>query len=132
MSATDPIADLFTRVRNAAMGGRKHTDMPHSTLKEAVCGVLAREGFLREVQVTEVEGRKRLRAYLRLDEDGRSVITRIERVSRPGCRVYKKASDVERVLRGLGIGVYSTPRGLLTDAQCREQKIGGEYVGRVW
>lgn len=132
MTMTDPIADLFTRVRNAALASRKHADIPHSAMKEEVCRLLAREGFLREVQVTDVEGRKRLRAYLRTDEDGRSVITRLERVSKPGCRVYKKSDDVERVLRGLGVGIYSTPKGLLTDAQCREQKIGGEYVGRIW
>jgi small subunit ribosomal protein S8 len=132
MTMTDPIADLFTRVRNAALAARKHADIPHSALKEAVCHLLAREGFLREVQVTDVDGRKRLRAYLRTDEDGRSVITRLERVSKPGCRVYKKSDDVERVLRGLGVGIYSTPKGMLTDAQCREQKVGGEYMGRIW
>jgi len=132
MTMTDPIADLFTRVRNAALAARKHTDIPHSVAKEELCRLLTREGFLREVQVTEVDGRKRLRAYLRVDEDGRSVITRLERVSKPGCRVYKKADDVERVLRGLGVGIYSTPKGVLTDAQCREQKVGGEYMGRVW
>lgn len=132
MSMTDPIADLFTRVRNAALASRKHADIPHSGVKEEVAKLLAREGFLREVQVTEVEGRKQLRAYLRVDEDGRSVITKLERVSKPGCRVYKKADDVERVLRGMGVGIYSTPKGMLTDAQCREQKVGGEYVGRIW
>jgi small subunit ribosomal protein S8 len=132
MTMTDPIADLFTRVRNAALAARKHADIPHSAVKEQVCNLLAREGFLREVQVAEVDGRKRLRAYLRTDDDGRSVITRLERVSRPGCRVYKKADGVERVLRGLGVGIYSTPKGMLTDAQCREQKVGGEYVGRIW
>jgi len=132
MTMTDPIADLFTRLRNAASAGRKHADLPHSKLKEELCRLLEREGFLRESQVTEVEGRKRLRAYLRLDQDGKSVIMRVERVSRPGCRVYKKSSEIERVLRGMGVGIYSTPKGLLTDRQCREQKVGGEYMGRIW
>ena len=132
MTMTDPISDLFTRVRNAALGSRKHTDIPHSGVKEEVCRLLTREGSLREVQVTEVEGRKNLRAYLRVDDDGKSVITRIERVSKPGCRVYKKADDVERVLRGMGVGIYSTPKGLLTDGGGRVQKIAGEYVGRIW
>ena len=132
MTMTDPIADLFTRVRNAALASRKHADIPHSGVKEELCKLLAREGFLREVQVTEVDGRKQLRAYLRVDEDGRSIITKLERVSKPGCRVYKKADDVERVLRGMGVGIYSTPKGVLSDAQCREQKVGGEYVGRIW
>jgi len=132
MTMTDPIADLFTRVRNAALASRKHTDIPHSVIKEEICRLLTREGFLREVQVTDVEGRKRLRAYLRTDEDGRSVISRLERVSKPGCRVYKKSDEIERVLRGLGVGIYSTPKGLLSDTQCREQKVGGEYLGRIW
>jgi small subunit ribosomal protein S8 len=67
-----------------------------------------------------------------MDEDGNTVIARIERVSRPGRRVYKGARDIQRVLRGMGIGIYSTSRGLLTDAECREQRVGGEYLGKVW
>jgi small subunit ribosomal protein S8 len=132
MSMTDPVADLFTRLRNAAIARRKHADMPHSRLRENLCQLLVREGFLREAQVTEVGLRKRLRAYLRVDPDGKSVITSIQRVSRPGCRVYRDSSQIERVLRGLGVGIYSTPKGLLTDTECREQKVGGEYMGKVW
>ena len=132
MTMTDPIADLFTRIRNAGMARHTKTDIPHSVLKESMANLLVREGFLKEVQVTELEGRKRIRAYLRTDEDGNTVISRIERVSRPGRRVYKGARDIQRVLRGMGIGIYSTSRGLLTDAECREQRIGGEYLGRVW
>ena len=132
MTMTDPIADLFTRIRNAGMAARSKVDIPHSILKESVVDLLVREGFLKEKQVTEIEGRKRLRAYLRLDQDGRTVIERIERVSRPGCRVYKKARDVTKVLRGMGTGIFSTSRGVFTDEQCREQKVGGEYLGRIW
>ena len=132
MTMTDPIADLFTRIRNAGMTGRRKVDIPHSILKEGIVDLLIREGYLKEQQVTEVEGRKRIRAYLRLDEDGRTVISTIERVSRPGCRVYSQARSIPRVLRGMGTGIYSTSRGLLSDAECREQKVGGEYVGRVW
>ncbi|MGH7161911.1 MAG: 30S ribosomal protein S8 [Planctomycetota bacterium] len=132
MSMTDPVADLFTRMRNAVGARRKHADLPHSGLKERVCRVLEKEGYLREVRVTDVEGRKRLRAYFRLDEDGVPVLQNIERMSKPGRRVYLKASDVPRVLRGMGVGVFSTSRGLLTDRECRDQRLGGEYLVRIW
>ncbi|MHC4549194.1 MAG: 30S ribosomal protein S8 [Planctomycetota bacterium] len=132
MSMTDPIADLFTRLRNAGMARRRKVDIPHSNLKESVVDLLVREGFVAEKQVTEVGGRKRLRAYLRLDEDGKTVIGRIERVSRPGCRIYRKARQVPPVLRGMGVGIYSTSSGVFTDRECRQQRLGGEYLGRVW
>ncbi|MDH3590713.1 MAG: 30S ribosomal protein S8 [Planctomycetota bacterium] len=129
---TDPIADLFTRIRNAGNASRSKVDIPYSILKENIVDTLVRSGYLREKQVTELEGRKRIRAYLRLDEDGLPIIERIERVSKPGCRKYRKSSNIPRVLRGMGIGIYSTSRGVLTDDQCREQRVGGEYLGRVW
>jgi small subunit ribosomal protein S8 len=132
MTMTDPIADLFTRLRNAGSARRRRVDIPHSVLKEAICTLLVSEGFLDEKQVTEVDGRKHLRAYLKLDDDGVPVLERIERVSRPGCRVYKPSTDIERVVRGMGTGIYSTSKGVLTDRDCREQRVGGEYLGRVW
>jgi len=132
MTMTDPIADLFTRLRNAGSASRKKVDIPHSGIKDAICDVLVREGFLAEKQVSEVDGRKYLRVHLKVDDDGRSIMDVIERVSRPGCRVYKQSRECKRVLRGLGIGVYSTNKGVLTDAECREQRLGGEYLGRIW
>lgn len=132
MTMTDPLADLFTRIRNAGIAGRKKLDCPHSSLKENVARVMVREGFLNEVQVTEVDGFRRMRVRLRTDDDGKSVISRIERMSKPGCRVYKPSSSATQVLRGLGIGIYSTSKGVLTDRECREQRVGGEYLGRIW
>jgi small subunit ribosomal protein S8 len=132
MTMTDPIADLFTRIRNAGQASRNKVDIPHSHLKERIASMLVREGYLRETQVTEVEGRKRIRAYLKTDEDGVSVISRIERVSKPGCRVYRAARDIPPVLRGLGTGIYSTSKGILSDRECRDQRLGGEYLGRIW
>ena len=132
MTMTDPIADLFTRIRNAGIAGQSKTDIPHSNVKENICTVLVREGYLSEKQVTEVGERKRIRVRLRQDLDGRSIIDRIERVSKPGCRVYAGARDIKRVRRGLGIGIYSTSKGILTDTECREQRLGGEYLGRIW
>lgn len=132
MTMTDPIADLFTRIRNAGSARHKKVDMPHSIMKESVVDLLMREGFLADKQVTEVGGRKWLRAYLKLDQDGGTVIGRIERVSRPGRRVYKKTRDITPVLRGMGIGIYSTSAGVFSDTQCREKQVGGEYLGKVW
>ena len=132
MTMTDPIADLFTRIRNAGSAGHSKTDIPHSSVKESLARVLCREGYLGDVQVTEVEGRKRIRAYIKRDLDGKHIISTIERVSKPGCRVYRGSRDIERVLRGMGTGIYSTSKGMLTDRECREQRIGGEYMGRIW
>jgi len=132
MSMTDPIADLFTRIRNAGMAGQSKTDIPYSTVKEGIARLMVREGFLKEVQVTEVDARKRMRVYLKLDPDGQTVIQRIERVSKPGRRVYSGSREIPRVLRGLGIGIYSTSKRILTDHDCREQRVGGEYLGRIW
>lgn len=132
MSMTDPIADLFTRIRNAGLAGHRKTDIPHSILKEGVCDLLVREGFMQETQVTEVGGRKRIHAYLKRDVDGNHVISHIQRVSKPGLRRYRKSKDIEPVLRGMGIGIYSTSRGIMTDNECRDQRVGGEYLGRVW
>ena len=132
MTMTDPIADLFTRIRNAGMAGHKKTDVPHSGIKENVSRLLKREGYLKDVQVTDVGGRKRIRAYLTCDTDGRTIISTIERVSRPGRRVYVNAREIKRVLRGMGTGIYSTSAGVMTDHECREKRVGGEYLGRVW
>ena len=132
MTMTDPLADLFTRIRNAGIAGRKKLDCPHSSLKENVARLMVREGFLNEVQVTEVDGFRSMRVRLRTDDDGKSVISRIERMSKPGCRVYKQSNSAAQVLRGLGIGIYSTSKGVLSDRECREQRVGGEYLGRIW
>ena len=117
MTMTDPIADLFTRIRNAGIAGRKKIDCPHSKLKESISRLLVREGYLDEVQVTEVDGFKRMRVRLRTDQDGSSVISSIQ---------------ANAVLRGLGLGIYSTSKGILSDRDCREQRVGGEYLGRIW
>ena len=132
MTMTDPIADLFTRIRNAGIAGRKKLDCPHSKLKEGVSRLMVKEGFLDEVQVTEVDGFRRMRIRLRTDVDGASVISSIQRVSKPGCRVYRGSSEATKVLRGLGLGIYSTSKGILSDRQCREDRVGGEYLGRIW
>ena len=139
MTMTDPIADLLTRVRNAVSIDRTRVTLPHSHVKEAVAAVLKREGFIEDVRVTEgPKGRKgatlgkALTIFLKYGPNGERLITRLERVSTPGCRVYVPARRVPKVLGGLGAVIVSTSKGVLSDRECREQKLGGEIIARVW
>ena len=139
MTMTDPIADLLTQVRNAVNIDRARVSLPHSKLKEAVAAVLKREGFLSDVRVTEGEkGRKgtvlgkTLTVFLKYGPNGERLITRIERVSSPGRRVYLPVRRVPKVMGGMGILVVSTSKGVLSDRECHEQKLGGEILARVW
>jgi small subunit ribosomal protein S8 len=129
---TDPIADMLTRIRNAA-GVRKATvDVPWSHLKEAIARVLVDEGYLGSA-TAEGEGTQRvLRIGLRYDPQRRPVITGLRRVSRPSLRVYVGVTDIPAVRRGLGISILSTPRGVLADRDARREKVGGEVLCTVW
>jgi len=131
MTMTDPIADLLTRIRNAASLNRARVGIPHSKVKENVCRVLKQEGFIGDYRIT-TDGAKILQVYLKYGPDGEKVINEIARVSKPGCRVYKPTGKIPKVLGGMGILIVSTPKGMLSDRQCREQKIGGEVIARVW
>ena len=133
MSMTDPVADLLTRLRNAATARKAHVDVPHSRLKEGVVDVLLREGFLSEKQVLELDRAHRvLRVRLKYGPDGERLFSRIERVSRPGRRVYTPVAGLPKVQGGMGIAVLSTSRGLLSDREARTQKLGGEVLAAVW
>ena len=139
MTMTDPISDLLTRVRNAVSIDRTRVTLPHSRAKEAVANVLKREGFIEDARVTEgPKGRKgavlgkMLTIFLKYGPNGEPLITRIERVSSPGCRVYLPGRRIPKVMGGMGIVIVSTSKGVLSDRECREQKIGGEVVARVW
>ena len=147
---TDPIADMLTRIRNANAIERPAVEVPSSRLKEQVARVLKSEGFVIDYQVgmmrandqgTEefkaLEGNDRppkavLRVYLKYGLEGEKVIRRIERASRPGCRVYRHYVQLKPVLNGLGISILSTSRGVMSDRQARAQKVGGELLCRVW
>jgi small subunit ribosomal protein S8 len=131
MTMTDPIADLLTRIRNAASLDRARVSIPHSKVKENVCRVLKDEGFIGDYRVT-TEGLKLLHVYLKYGPDGEKVLNELTRVSKPGCRVYKHTDKMPKVLGGMGIIIVSTSKGLMSDRQCREQKIGGEVIARVW
>jgi small subunit ribosomal protein S8 len=145
---TDPLADMLTRIRNANRIERPAVEMPATKLKAAVAGVLKDEGFILDFQVgkyntdeqgqavfqpaTFQEPKAILRVYLKYGPDGERVIRHIERASRPGRRLYRGARQLGRVLDGLGISILSTSRGVMSDRQAKQQKVGGELLCTVW
>jgi len=131
---TDPIADMLTRIRNANTAFHDDVTMPSSKLKEAVARILEREGYISGYSVDEQPGRpgRKLTVKMKYTNDRRRTISGIQRVSRPGLRVYSKAESVPRVLGGMGIAIISTNQGLLTDREARERRVGGEVLCQVW
>ena len=132
MSMTDPIADLLTRIRNAVRVRQRAVDAPCSSVKTHILEVLKREGYIEDFKA-EGEGRRRMiRVYLKYSRIGEPAITEIHRESKPGRRVYWNVTEVQPVLRGIGIAVLSTPRGVLSDRECRKERVGGEVLCTVW
>ncbi|MDP2810182.1 MAG: 30S ribosomal protein S8 [Rhodocyclaceae bacterium] len=127
MSMTDPIADMLTRIRNAQMAEKSAVIMPASKLKVAIARVLKDEGYIDDFAVREGSNKLELDIALKYYA-GRPVIERIERVSRPGLRVYKGKDDLPRVLNGLGVAIVSTPKGVMTDRRARASNVGGEVL----
>ncbi len=132
MSMTDPIADMLTRIRNGNMVGKESVNIPSSRIKVSVAEVFKREGFIKDFKIISDEKQGILRVYLKYGPLKRKVINSIKRESRPGRRVYKKVEDVVRVLNGIGMAVYSTSNGILSNRECREKNIGGELICTVW
>ena len=133
MSMSDPVADLLTRIRNALRSRKEKVDVPHSRLKEGVVDVLLREGYLGEKQVLEADAVRRvLRLRLKYGPDGEKVLSHIERISRPGRRVYAGVGGIPKVQGGLGIAVVSTSQGVLSDREARTRKVGGEVLAAIW
>jgi len=132
MSMTDPIADMLTRLRNANRALHDRVDIPASRIKVQIARILKEEGFIRNYR--SIEGGKQgvLRLYLKYGPDNMRVITDIQRVSRPGLRVYTGVGKLPRVLSGLGVAIVSTSKGLMTDRTAREGKVGGEVLCAVW
>jgi small subunit ribosomal protein S8 len=130
MSMTDPIADMFTRIRNAQLTGKATVRMPSSKIKLALAKLLKDEGYIRDAQVNAVEGKPELEIALKYYQ-GKPVIERLERVSRSGLRVYRGKDALPKVLNGLGISIVSTSSGVMTDAQARAKGLGGEVIGLV-
>lgn len=127
MSMTDPIADMLTRIRNAQMAEKVAVSMPSSKLKVSIASVLKDEGYIDDFAVRENDGKAQLDIALKYYA-GRPVIERIERVSKPGLRVYKGTGDLPRVMNGLGVAIVSTPKGVMTDRRARASNVGGEVL----
>lgn len=132
MPVTDPVADMLTSIRNANTANLDVCEIPASKLKGEIARVLKEEGFITNFETVNAEaGKPRIRVYLKYNGK-RKVITGIKRISKPGLRVYTGKHELPRVLGGLGIAILSTPRGVLTDKECRKQGVGGEVLAYVW
>ena len=127
MSMSDPIADMLTRIRNAQVVQKATVLMPSSKVKVAIASVLKDEGYIENFAVTEADGKAELKIGLKYYA-GRPVIERLERVSRPGLRIYKGKDDIPSVLNGLGVAIVSTPKGVMTDRKARATGVGGEVI----
>ena len=132
MSMTDPIADMLTRIRNANMVKHETVEVPASKLKVALAKVLKEEGYITDYEVKESGKFKVISITLKYDESGKSVITKLQRVSKPGLRSYSKSKNLQKVLGGMGIAIVSTPKGLLTDRKARKENVGGEVLCYVY
>jgi len=132
MATSDPIADMLTRIRNAQLARHPKVDVPASKLKMEVARILKEEGFITNFKLAEDGAKRSIRIYLKYTPGSVPLISRIERVSRPGCRVYVGSKDVPRVLGGLGINILTTPKGVMTGATARKENVGGEVLCQVW
>ncbi|MDA0256737.1 MAG: 30S ribosomal protein S8 [Chloroflexi bacterium] len=132
MTMSDPLADMFTRIRNSATARHEWVRVPTSNVKRAVAGVLRAEGFIAAVEEEEEGPRRYLRLRITYGEDRKAVLGGIRRVSKPGLRVYVNRSEVPRVLGGLGIAILSTSQGVMSDREAWRRKIGGEVLCYVW
>ena len=129
---SDPIADMLTRVRNAITARHPKVDVPASKLKTEIARILKEEGYIANYKVAEEGVKKVIKIYLKYAPDNSPVITKIERVSRPGCRNYTGKSDIPRVQGGLGISILTTARGVMTGRTARKEGVGGEVLCKVW
>ena len=130
---TDPIADFLTRLRNAAAAKHQRVDVPVSKLKTEIARILKEEGYISTYKlVDENKTRKVLRVFLKYTPDRRSVISGLRRISKPGARAYRGASEIRPVVGGLGISILTTPRGVMSGRTARKNKIGGEILCEVW
>ncbi len=127
----DPIADMLTRIRNAQAVKLEEVFVPFSKIKKRMAEILKAEGYLADFEEQEGQRGAKLRLLLKY-EQGKGTITALERISKPGRRVYSGAADLSRVLQGLGISIISTSRGLMTDREARKQKLGGEVICKIW
>ena len=132
MQITDSIADLLTRIRNASSAKHETVDIPASNMKKAIMQILVDEGYVKSFTVIEDGKQGMIRATLKYGEGKTPVITGLRRVSKPGLRIYSSVEDMPKVLKGLGIAIVSTSKGVMTDRQARKENVGGEVLAFVW
>ena len=132
MAMTDPLADMFTRIRNAVQRRHATVQIPASKLKAEIARVLHQEGFIQGVDRIEEGGHPVIRLHLRYQEGETPMITGIRRVSRPGKRVYVRRPHIPQVRGGMGVAILTTPKGVMTDTESRAQKMGGEVLCYIW
>ena len=129
---SDPIADMLTRVRNALKARFQKVDVPASKLKTEIARILKDEGYILNYKIVDEDNHKAIRVYLKYTAANQPVISHIERVSRPGCRVYVGSTEIPKVLGGLGVNILTTPKGVMTGKSARKEGVGGELLCQVW
>lgn len=132
MAMTDPIADMLTRIRNAQMAKHENVDMFSSKMKLSIAEILKDEGYILDYKELKEDKHNIIRIHLKYVDDGEVVIKNLERVSKPGRRVYVNAKEIPLTLRGYGVSILSTSKGVITDKKARNEKVGGEVLLRVW
>ena len=132
MHITDPIADLLTRIRNANDAKHETVDVPCSNMKKAIVDILLEEGYIKNYQIIDDNKQGIIRITLKYAANKKKVISGLKRISKPGLRIYASKEDLPRVLRGLGIAIISTSKGIMTDKEARKLNVGGEVLAFVW
>jgi small subunit ribosomal protein S8 len=132
MSLTDPVADFLARIRNAIKARHQKVDVPASKLKLEMARILKEEGYVSNFKPMEEDGKKIIRVYLKYGNDNQAAISSLNRISRPGCRVYVGNHEIPRILGGLGINILTTPKGVMTGRQARKEGVGGEVLCEVY
>lgn len=132
MQITDSIADLLTRIRNASSAKHETVDIPASNMKKAIAQILVDEGYVKSFTVIEDGKQGMIRLTLKYGEGKTPIITGLRRVSKPGLRIYSNVEDMPKVMKGLGIAIVSTSKGVMTDRQARKENVGGEVLAFIW
>lgn len=132
MHITDPIADMLTRIRNANSAKHDTVDIPASNMKKAIAQILVDEGYIKNYKLIEDGKQGVIRVTLKYDEGKSQVITGLRRVSKPGLRIYSNVEEMPKVMKGLGVAIVSTSKGIMTDREARKQNVGGEVLAFIW
>lgn len=132
MQITDTIADLLTRIRNASSSRHDSVEIPASNVKKSIVQILLDEGYIKNYSVKDDGKQGIIKVILKYDENKKSVITGLKRVSKPGLRIYSNVEDMPKVMKGLGIAIISTSKGIMTDRRARKENVGGEVLAFIW